>query len=73
MKKGFKLLDLSVFSEAKTTQCLCLIRLCAVCIPSSIQAGFLEISSYCKALPLIEGIKMPDITVSQRGSPPNHP
>ncbi len=47
--------------------------LCCLKIPLSIQVAFLGTSSYCKALSLIEGIKMPDVTVSQRGSPLNHP
>lgn len=42
-------------------------------ILSSTQVEFLVTSSYCEVLSLIEGIKMPDITVSQRGSPPNSP
>lgn len=47
--------------------------LCCLQIPLSIQVGFLETSSYCQKLSLIEGIKMPDITVSQGGSASNPP
>lgn len=43
-------------------------------IPFSIQVGFLEASSYCAIVrSFYTGIRMPDITVSFRGSPPNSP
>lgn len=65
--------DVLKCSSGLRTQCLCLTSLCDVCeFLSQYRWAFLEALGYCAIVRgFIEGIRMPDITVSLRGSPAN--